>query len=416
MPTSLSSSDRSYLRDLALRVGEIAANPHHNKRRDWWIRHNSLDKVKPMVLVFPEGSWQELLPDSQMRIEDPFWQKHEWYLQYLIYRWNHLRDDNTIEPYIRVNPSISSTGYGMEIGRIASPMARGAWKYDPPLKSPGDFRKLQRPQLIINKEETALNVERAADVFGDLLEVRLTRGLPINTSLVNMLCHLRGLEQVMIDMVDRPEWLHEILEFLTDSAETLLDEADGADWLTVNNGDDYTGSGGVAYTDELPQPGYEGKTRLRDRWGFAESQEYTGVSPEMYDEFGLRYQARLLKRFGLNAYGCCEDMSDKLDVILEKTPNLRRLSISPYTDVEVAAKRLNGTVIFSWKPDPAMLAAPTFDADGVRKYLQRTVRICAEHGCVLEMILKDTHTCLHQPERFHQWVDIANEVSQEAVS
>jgi|ETN01SMinimDraft_4_1059930.scaffolds.fasta_scaffold04867_5 hypothetical protein len=37
----------------------------------------------------------------------------------------------------------------------------------------------------------------------------------------------------MIGTVDRPEWPHEILEFLTDSADDLLDEAGGANWLTV---------------------------------------------------------------------------------------------------------------------------------------------------------------------------------------
>ena len=30
--------------------------------------------------------------------------------------------------------------------------------------------------------------------FGDILDIRLIRSLPVNTSLVNMLCHLRGLE------------------------------------------------------------------------------------------------------------------------------------------------------------------------------------------------------------------------------
>jgi len=416
MSASLPASDRIYLRDLACQVADIAANPRHDERRSWWIRHNRLEPVKPMVLVFPEGSWEELLPKSTMRIADPFWQEHEWYLRYLIYRWEHLRDDNTIEPYIRVHSAISSTGYGIKIGQIASPMARGAWKYDPPLKSPDDVQKLQRPQLTYDPKETARRIQCLGDVFGDILEIRLTRGLPINTSLVNMLCRLRGLDQVMMDMVERPAWLHDLLEFLTTSAEALLDEADKADWLTVNNGDDYVGSGGVAYTDELPQADFTGIARLKDRWGFAESQEYTGVSPEMYHEFGIQYQARLLERFGLNCYGCCEDMTQKLDVILEGVPHLQRLSISPFTDVRVAAERLQKKVIYSWKPDPAMLAAPTFDPEEIKSYLMHTVEICEEYGCVLEMILKDTHTCLHKPERFDQWVEIAQEVSQVAVA
>jgi len=30
-------------------------------------------------------------------------------------------------------------------------------------------------------------------------------------------------------------------------------------------------------------------------------------------------------------------------------------------------------------------------------------------GCVLEIILKDSHTCEHQPERFDRWLAIARE-------
>jgi hypothetical protein len=32
----------------------------------------------------------------------------------------------------------------------------------------------------------------------------------------------------------------------------------------------------------------------------------------------------------------------------------------------------------------------------------------------MEMVLKDTHTCEHHPERFDRWVAIAREVRQEA--
>jgi hypothetical protein len=45
----------------------------------------------------------------------------------------------------------------------------------------------------------------------------------------------------------------------------------------------------------------------------------------------------------------------------------------------------------------------------IRQSIAETLR--AAKNCVLEMILKDTHTCNHQPERLHTWVRIANEMS-----
>lgn len=41
-------------------------------------------------------------------------------------------------------------------------------------------------------------------------------------------------------------------------------------------------------------------------------------------------------------------------------------------------------------------------------YIKHTLD--AARGCVLEMILKDTHTCEHHPERFTAWTDIAREL------
>ena len=73
-----------------------------------------------------------------------------------------------------------------------------------------------------------------------------------------------------------------------------------------------------------------------------------------------------------------------------------------------AREKLRGRAIFSWKPQPAHLVGD-FDAEAVRGYIRHTLEVCAEHGCVLEMILKDTHTCENHPERFDQWTQIARE-------
>jgi hypothetical protein len=35
-------------------------------------------------------------------------------------------------------------------------------------------------------------------------------------------------------------------------------------------------------------------------------------------------------------------------------------------------------------------------------------------GCVVEMALKDTHTCNNEPQRFDEWTRIAQEETQRA--
>ena len=127
----------------------------------------------------------------------------------------------------------------------------------------------------------------------------------------------------------------------------------------------------------------------------------------MQREFVLQYEKQLLAPFGLNGYGCCEDLSRKLDDVLT-IPNIRRISISPFADVERSAARMKGEAIFSWKPHPSHLVGG-FDEEKVRAYIRHALEICQENGCYLEMILKDTHTCEFHPERFDRWTRIARE-------
>jgi hypothetical protein len=165
----------------------------------------------------------------------------------------------------------------------------------------------------------------------------------------------------------------------------------------------------------LPKPGFEpDHVRPRDLWASAEAQEMALVSPEMHEEFILSYERKLLAPFGLNGYGCCEDLTRKLDLVF-RIPHIRRISISPFADVDACAEKLKGNYIFSWKPRPSDLVGE-FDAKRVRDYIARTLRAAKANGCVLEMFLKDTHTCEGRPERFTEWTRIAKRLIQEGAS
>jgi hypothetical protein len=178
--------------------------------------------------------------------------------------------------------------------------------------------------------------------------------------------------------------------------------------LAFNNNDTYHSSGGNGFTDELPMPDADpDHPRPCDMWASAESQELAQVSPEHHAEFALRYEKQLLEPFGLNGYGCCEDLTRKLDDVLT-IPHIRRISCSPWADVDACAAKLKGKYIFSWKPHPAHLVG-NFDAAAIRKYVRHALAAAKTSGCVLEMVLKDTHTCDNHPERFDEWTRIARE-------
>jgi hypothetical protein len=159
----------------------------------------------------------------------------------------------------------------------------------------------------------------------------------------------------------------------------------------------------LGYTDELPAPGFDGThVRLQDLWGFSLSQEFTDVSPAQHEEFLLSYQLRLLDRFGLSAYGCCEPYTHKF-AMLERIRNLRRVSVSPWCDVAVAAMTQGRRRICSWKPQPAMLAYD-FDSEGIRSYIGSSLEAMKEN--IVEVVLKDTLTVQGHPERIMEWIGI----------
>jgi hypothetical protein len=168
----------------------------------------------------------------------------------------------------------------------------------------------------------------------------------------------------------------------------------------------------VAYTNELGgahdasmQP-----TKIRDTWGFAESQETVGISPAMFEEFVLPYQLPILELSGLNCYGCCEPLHGRIDAVL-KIPRLRRVSVSPWADERIMAEKLAGRFIFSRKPNPTMVCM-TWNEEQIRQNLRDTLRMAGDQP--LEFIMKDTHTVQNEPWRLSEWVKLAYEEVEEA--
>ena len=253
------------------------------------------------------------------------------------------------------------------------------------------------------------------ELFGDVLDVTLKGLQHISYHLMSQYTALRGLEEVMMDMYAEPQMLHDAMAFLEEGHRRILKQYVDQDLLSFNNDGTYHSSGGNGYTDELPLKDADPRhPRPQDLWASAEAQEMAQVSPEHHAEFILPYEKRLLEPFGLTGYGCCEDLTRKLDDVLT-IPHIRRISISPWADVEQCAGKLKGNTIFSWKPNPVHLVG-RFNEEAVRDYVRHTVDTAKSHGCVVEIILKDTHTCEHHPERFDRWTQIAREVIHEVGS
>ena len=411
----VSAHDRAILRRLAGRVREIAENPEMEVREQRWLDHNALRGERPMILAFPEGAWDELLPDDSLQCEDRRHRAWERRLRQTVYWWDHIRDDGLIEPAFDINWLVSIGDYGVEAPQIRAEQ-KGSYVWDPPIKNLArDLDKVRYRELSVDRHGTEALIQHADEIFGDLLPPRIQGSFWWTMGLTWEAAKLIGLEQLMMYMYDDPEGLHRVMEWLSGEHMHFIKWFETEGLLTRKDGAQHIGSGGFGCTDELPQPDWnEGRSaRLIDIWGFAESQETTGISPGMFEEFIVPYQAPLMEQFGLNCYGCCEPLHQRLDPVLRYIPRLRRISGSPWVDQKIMKKKIGNDYIFSRKPNPTQVCT-MFNEEQIRADVGQTLEI-AGHG-PLEIIMKDTHTVENNPRRITRWVEIALEEVDRYVS
>jgi hypothetical protein len=410
----MTPNDRAIIRDLAKQIAEIAARPEQDEKRKIWYAQSSFKPIRPPVYCSPEGSWVELLPDTALVCGDEDARQIEHGLRRRIYAAEHFHDDQVCEATYSIFHAVEMSGWGVHQVYTHPEAERGAYIWDAPIKTRDDLTKLRKPTAAHNPDQTRRGREYAEELVGDILKVEQKSPFWLSAGLIDQWTYLRGINQTFIDMNDDPEMVHAGMKFLMEGTLACMEEFESQVLLTLNNGNDYCGSGSFGWTRELPSPGFNGQVRLVDLWGFADAQTMSLVSPAMHEEFVLRYQLPILERFGLNYYGCCEPLHLKLDMLKRHVPRLRRVSISPWADKRMSAEKLGPNIIFGWKPNPAYLAAVEFDADLVRRDIRETIDICKEYGCPLEMTIKDTHTCNHEPGRFEEWTRIAMEESMRA--
>lgn len=401
--------DRQILRRLAGRVAELAARPCEHEKRQLWYRHNALQPTRPLIYCDPENGWHEILTPDVYECEHPLAREWEFHFRKELFWGERMNDDKVIENRFYVPYVAKDDGWGVPIERHGGENG-GSYGWTPSIRTWDDLKKLRRPTITVDYAATRDRTELARTTFGDLLNIRVGGGWWWSLGMTELLILLRGLEQVMMDMCAEPDGLHELMAFLRDAHLAKLDFLEANSLLTPNHDGPYVGSGGFGYTRELPKPGFDGsRCRTRDLWGFAESQETTSVSTEMFEEFIFPYQQPILDRFGLNCYGCCEPLHLRWSVV-KRFPRLRRISVSPWADLEKMAEYLQTDYVYSMKPSPSDLAVAKLDEDYVRAKLRRAFEVAK--GCRVEAVMKDNHTIGRNPENVIRWTRIAMEEAE----
>ena len=406
---AMSPEDRAVLVRLAERVAGIAAGSRMAEVRQLWRRINTLQKTRPAVFCDPENGWNEIITEAQMECRGKLARRWEMDLRKEIFWGEEMADDKPVEPFFDVPYTVGPDDWGLAPVYHKSD-SLGSYVWDAPIRDyKTDLKKVHSPRFEIDWETTRGTLRIARDVLDGILSVRLKGTWWWSLGLTWPAATLRGLSNIMLDLVDHPDELKELLAAISRGYLAKLDYLEAEGLLSLNNDGTYVGSGGYGFTDGLPQKDFSGKVRCCDLWGFTESQETVHVSPAMYEEFVFPHEKPIMDRFGLTCYGCCEPLHGRWPVV-KRHHGLRRVSCSPWANLEKMAEYLEDEYVLSVKPNPAALAVPKIDEPAIRSELRRALD--AAKGCVVEIIMKDNHTIGGRPENVIQWCRIAKEEAQ----
>jgi len=409
----ISKQDREVLRGLAEQVSQIAACPAHWETAAHWRCLNDLAPVRPMVRVY-QIPWHEMdvAGALALRTTGAFYRGVEWRLRRTLYEWRHIRADQVVDPFYTCEPVMRRTGYGLTLKQdiIAQDPTGGiqAHHYHNQIQNEQDLDKIRRPLVTLDEAATAARSQALAEIFGDLLPVHVQGLVRCSFSPWDRLTTWWNPQQALMDLILNPALVHKAMDRLTDAMLSELEQYEQLGLLCVGTGNLTTGEGGLGYTAALPRSDRpRNGAHAIELWGGTMAQIFSEVSPQMHEEFALQYEKRLMARFGLCYYGCCEPLHHKIDLVAKHLPNLRKISMSPWVDPAVGAETIGDRFVFSFKPNPAFLATDGhWDRESARREILNVLEHTERHGCPLEIVLKDISTVRHEPHRLWEWTEM----------
>lgn len=403
-------ADQDILRKLAEEYARIAALPGEEEKRRLWRRLNALKPERPMVII-DQVCWHEMDFDGSLtlRTTDPESRRIEAFFRKKLFQWRHFPADMIFDDFVPVPWAVANSGLGLaveenvEITEAANDVISHAYLNQ--FETDADLDKIKIPVVSCDRAESARRLEAALQLFDGILPVRMV-GVTPYLSLWDPISTWMGVEPALFAMIDRPEYIHEMIRRMVKGYLAMLDQMEELGVLeSPQSAIHCTG----AYCDELPRPGVAPEAAAtRDLWMFGLAQMLGTVSPEMFEEFEIEPNLPIFERFGLVYYGCCDPLDGRMKQV-KRIPHLRKISVSPWAKEAVMAAEIKGDYVYSRKPSPSMLAFPAFDEKAVRSHLRTSIDLCRENGCPLELILKDISTVRHDPERLFRWEKIAME-------
>ena len=401
-------NDTIILRSLAHQYFKISRDAKNAENLKLHTAVNDLKQIRPVVQI-DELPWHEMNINNELtlRCTDPFLREVECFLRRNIYKYQYMPADLVLRPYLPISKVLCSTGIGITVKdkTLATDASNHivSHEYTDLLKTEEDLEKLHAPMLTYDKQETLRKYNLIGEILGDIIPVKIIGVDYFSVTTWDNISMYRGVTNLLMDLTDRPDFMHRIVQRLTD---IKLSELEQMEKLNIFDNDPYNLHCTPIHTSDLPSKSFDGEHMTRkDIWGRGAAQIFASVSNKMHEEFDIEYMKKTIGQCGLVYYGCCEPLDRKIDIV-EKIPNLRKISITPWADINRAAEAINKNYVLSSKPNPAFVAVPMLDKENLKKEIKSILDACKRNHCACDIVLKDISTCGNRPENIFEWEKI----------
>ena len=404
-------NDIKILRALAREYIAAANEPRNEERRRLHTAVNDLKMIRPVVLI-DEVPWEQLNVNGELdcRCEDPFFRNYEWNFRANLFKYRRFPADMYLKPSVGVGKVTHSTGCGLgfqeEILKSDHNTSIVSHTYFDQVPDEAALDKIRNPVLTYDEAATLANWNKLGEAIGDIIPVKIQGQGYVYFATWDDISRYHGPSNCLIDLADRPEFIHKLVRKITDSK---MSEVEQREALGLFDDDNDSLHCTASLVSDLPGKVGEKVTR-KNIWGRGMAQLFGSVSQEMHDEFDIRYMIDTIGTFGLSYYGCCEPLHNKIDIV-EKIPNLRKIGCTPWADTDMFAEIVGKRYVVSAKPNPASVATPVLDKDNLRKELGKILNACRRNGCSCDITLKDISTIGHRPENLFEWEKTAMEMA-----
>jgi len=401
----VSQKDREILRKLATQKRELA----NCKRNDeilkmWHDLANGVRSTPTVRLLF--SNFTDEVVTSRLTCEGDFSRRVEAALLSSMVGRELFDDDTPISDRLEVNLFKKAYPFSVRPSVTRSNGSNG-YHIDPITDDiEADIDMFLHGEFSVDPEGTKKYCESVDSIIGDILPTKIVNS-SLTGPMTNPLVRLIGMENYYLSMYDSPDALHQIMDSASKLYLDFYDHLEKNSLLLPTNDFSGVAQESFGFTNELPDEGPI--TSTKQMWGFLEAQETTAVAPEMYGEFVYPYMDRLVKRFGLLSYGCCERVDNLWEDYLSKWDNLRKLSVSPFNNEELVGEYLRGTrVVYYSKPRAEHVTnRGPLDEELIKNYFKGIAKNAS--GCLFEVAQREVGTIYGDFARGKRYVELAKQ-------